>query len=50
VLEIERKAQRRIEGPEEQLEHPLVARALQRHADRAEPVAECPHAGLEDVE
>ncbi len=50
MLEVEREAQRRIQRAEQQLEHAVVARALQLHADRAEPVAERTHAGLEDVE
>jgi hypothetical protein len=47
VFEVERDACPGIERAEDQLEHPFVARALQRDARRAEPVAQQAHARAE---
>ncbi len=44
VLEVEGDSRLRIEGAEDQLDHPLVARADQLHANRPEPPAETPDA------
>ena len=41
------EAEARIERAEQQLEHPVVARAHERHANGPEPVAERTHARAE---
>ena len=40
MAQVERDPQRRVERTEEQREEPWVGRLLDRHAERAEPVAE----------
>src|SRR5579864_5713261 len=50
MLEVEGEPERRVERAEQELEHPFVARILERHANRPEPVAQRPRPGRELVE
>src|SRR5439155_12580970 len=47
MLEVEREPERRVERAEQQLEHPLVARPLQRDPHRTKPAAEPTYTALE---